>query len=101
MGTIELLYAAAAGAGLLKEAVWHPDPAQLPMVAQVGFTAPDDNLLGGLAVGRDYAIVYPATALIGLAARARLIVGDDLYEVREVRAIGDGSERRATLTRIS
>ena len=98
MGMIESLYASAASAGLLKEVVWVVDQTSSPMLAQVGFRAPDENLLDGLAMGRDYTITYPASSLTGLKARARLSVDGQAYEVREVRAVGDGSECRATLT---
>ena len=101
MGMIESIYASAASAGLLKEVVWIIDQATSPMLAQVGFRAPDENLLDGLAMGRDYTITYPASSLAGLKARARLSVDGQTYEVREVRAVGDGSECRATLTLLS
>jgi hypothetical protein len=98
MGMIESLYASAATAGLLKEVVWVVDQTSSPILAQVGFRAPDENLLDGLAMGRDYTITYPASSLAGLKARARLSVDGQAYQVREVRAVGDGSECRATLT---
>lgn len=100
MGVIETIYAAAASAGLLKEVVWVLEQDGEPVLAQVGFHAPDESLLDGLALGRDYTITYAASALSGLGARARVSVDGQHYEVREVRAIGDGSECRATLTRL-
>jgi hypothetical protein len=99
MGMIESIYASAASAGLLKEVVWIADQTTAPMLAQVGFRAPDESLLGGLALGRDYTIVYPASALVGLKAKARLLLDGQTFEVREVQALGDGSECRATLSR--
>ena len=102
MDMIESLYAAAERAGLLKEVVWIVDqaPGSEPMLAHVGFRAPDEELLDGLALGRDYTITYPASRLVGLVSRARVRIDGQSFEVREIRRIGDGSECRATLSRL-
>jgi len=66
----------------------------------VDFRAPDEEVLGGIGLSSDYAIRYPKNALL-LATGHELVVGGTLYRVREVRAVGDGSECRATLARLS
>jgi len=64
------------------------------------FRAPDELLLDGLALSTDYAIRYPASRLPNLAAGETVVIAGDHYQVREVRALADGNERRATLTKI-
>ena len=63
------------------------------------FRAPDETVLDGFALSRDYQIDYPASWLT-LAPSDLLSISGAAYQVRDVRAIGDGSERRAALTRI-
>lgn len=89
---IETLYDAAARAGLL-------------VAARVGgtevyvdFRAPDEVLLNGLAVGRDYAMTYLASRLPLLAVGDAVEIAGQTYRVREITAVGDGSEHHATLT---
>jgi hypothetical protein len=88
------LYDAAARAGLLT-----PVTAGDVTVA-CSFRAPDESVLDGLALSRDYAIEYPS-------ARLQLAAGDSVgiygvaYRVREVVALRDGSECRAKLARLS
>ena len=99
MGLIERVYAAAANAGLTVRCRWTPagSPAK---TQQVGFSAPDDTVLDGLALSTDYAMTYPASGLDGLAARDVVVIDGHSYQVRDIRAIGDGSEMRAKLTRL-
>lgn len=92
-------YDAAARAGLLKTAVWTPAD-RPPQTASVGYRAPDDTILDGLGVSRDYAITYPDTVFEGLANGETLQIGTERFHVRDIRAIGDGSERLATLTKL-
>jgi hypothetical protein len=97
---IERLYEAAARAGLLKEAVWVPAEGAEPQTVSVDFRAPDDTVLDGLGLSTDYSIRYPAGRFLGLASGDRVTVNGEGYRVREVRAVGDGSEKRASLTRL-
>jgi hypothetical protein len=97
---IQDLYAAADHAGLLKEAVWSPSDSSTPLSAKVDFRAPDETVLDGLGLSTDYSIRYPASTFLGLASADSLIVEGVTYRVREIRALGDGSEKRATLTRL-
>jgi hypothetical protein len=97
---IEMLYVAAARAGLLKEATWSPANGADPQTVAVDFRAPDETVLDGLALSTDYAIRYPASALVGLTSGETLTIDGQSFRVREVRAVGDGSEKRATLTRL-
>ncbi|MCW7540723.1 hypothetical protein OOT46_23165 [Aquabacterium sp. A7-Y] len=94
MYRIEELYEAAARAGLLVEI--DLDRHQL----FVELRAPDDTVLDGLALSTDHAIRYPASWLPDLAAGQSLRIGGVPYRVRDVRSVGDGSERRALLTRL-
>jgi hypothetical protein len=92
-------YEAAARAGLLKTATWMPAD-RPPQLAAVGFRSPDDSILDGLGVSRDYAITYPDTVFVGLAQGDFLQVGPERFRIRDIRAIGDGSERMATLSKL-
>jgi hypothetical protein len=53
-----------------------------------------------MGVSRDYAIRYPLAWLPALAAGSTLDIGGNTYRVREVLAMGDGSEMRAHLTQL-
>ena len=93
MVTVADLYAAAGRAGLLS-------PASIGGAdVLVDFRAPDVEVLDGLGLSSDYAIRYPAGDTV-LDSGHKLVIGGVTYRVREVRAIGDGSECRATLMRI-
>ena len=65
----------------------------------VDFRAPDEAVLEGLALSADYTLRFPASALPTLAVGEIVTVRGASYRVRDLRAIGDGSERRAALTR--
>ena len=99
MALIERLYQSAANAGLTVRCRWTPagSPAK---TQQVGFSAPDDTVLDGLALNTDYAITYPSSVFVGLAARDTVVIDGVSYQVRDVRAVADGSEMRANLTRL-
>jgi len=100
MSLIETLYEAAANAGLLQVCVWHPSDGSAAQIHPVGFSCPDESLLDGLTVSTDYVITYPTSRLVGLAPSEVVEIDSVSYQVREVRTVGDGSERRATLTRL-
>ena len=91
---VEFMYAAANNAGLLKPALFG---AQQVMV---DLRAPDQDVLSGMGVSRDYSIRYPLTWMPDLVAGSTITISDQTYRAREVTAIGDGSECRATLARI-
>jgi len=94
MARVEDLYAAAANAGLLVEAEVGGQ------IVMVDFRATDETVLDGLALSADYTIRFPASALPNLAAGATMSIGGNTYRVRDISRIGDGSERRADLTRL-
>ncbi len=94
MASLTDLYAAAGRAGLLTRAT--VGAAEV----LVDFRAPDVEVLDGLGLSSDYAIRYPADEVV-LDTGHELVIGGVTYRVREVRAIGDGSECRATLTRLT
>ncbi len=45
-------------------------------------------------------MTYPASVFVGLVAREAVEIEGQWFQVRAIRAVGDGSERRATLSRI-
>lgn len=94
MGLIEQLYEAADRAGLLVTA----EVAGRSIA--VDFSAADESVLDGLVRAADYTIRFPASALPDLASGDTALIAGQRYQVRDVRAIGDGSERRADLTRL-
>ena len=94
MVSVEFLYAAADNAGLLTPALL--GSAQV----MVDFRAPDEEVLSGMGVSRDYSIRYPLSWMPDLVAGSTITISGQTYRAREVTAIGDGSERRATLARI-
>ena len=94
MVRIEDFYEAAGRSGLLVDAEIDGQ------AIAVDFRAPDESVLDGLALSADYTIRFPASALPNLAAGATMSIGGNTYRVRDIRSIGDGSERRADLTRL-
>ena len=89
---IEALYAAAARSGLLTAArVDNVD-------VFVEFRAPDEDVLGGLVNSRQYSIRFPSSRLSDLAIGDHISIKGHLYQVRELRHLGDGSESQALLT---
>lgn len=93
MATLEDLYAAAAAAGLLVEAeiagknVW------------VEFRAPEEPVLEGLALSSEYTLRMPASAVPQLGMGDPVQIAGVSYRVRDLRALGDGSELRVLLSR--
>lgn len=93
MVRVEDLYDAAERAGLLTPVVVGTT------TVHCAFRAPDETVLDGLALARDFELEYAAL-------RAHLTPGDvvtiagESYRVREVRAFGDGRECRARLARL-
>lgn len=92
-GFLNRLYEAAARSGLLVRATVGA------VEVDVDFYSPDEDILDGLAVSRNHVIRYPASRL-SLAPGDSVVIDGASYRVREVRGTGDGSECRATLTRL-
>ncbi len=97
MNLMERLYDAAGRVGFLKQAVWIPNNGQPSATVSVAFQAPDDAVLDGYQLSADYRIRFPASRLIGLVAPDIIRIDGIHYRVRDVRAIGDGSEHEARL----
>ena len=93
MINIETFYEVAAKSGLLTQAVFGSTK------VFVDFRAPDEDVLGGLGVSRNYAIRYPANWLPMLAVGDSLEVAAQFYRVREITALRDATEMQATLSR--
>lgn len=100
MSIVEHVYEAAANAGFLKHCVWRPSDGSPPHTNMVGLRAPDDSVLDNLTLSTDTTISYPAVIFDGLGPRDVVEVDGVQFQVREIRAVGDGSEIRAKLTRL-
>lgn len=100
MSLVAQIYESAANAGLLKECRWQPSDGSSTQTHQVGFAAPDDSLFDGLTLSTEYVMSYPDTVFVGLAAREAVEIDGTTFQVRDIRAVGDGSEIRAKLTRL-
>ena len=61
------------------------------------FRSPEETVLDGLALSRDYQIDYPASWL-KLAIGDLVDINGTSYQVRDIRVIGDGTECRASLS---
>lgn len=94
MVRIEDFYDAAGRSGLLVDAEIDGH------TIAVDFRSPDETVLDGLALSADYTIRFPTSALPSLAAGDTVSIGGSNYRVRDIRSIGDGSERRASLSRL-
>nr|WP_240097654.1 hypothetical protein [Thermomonas flagellata] len=93
MVRVEDLYDAAERAGLLTPVVVGTT------TVHCAFRAPDETVLEGLALARDFEIEYAASRLALAPGDVVTIVGQS-YRVREVSAFGDGRECRAKLARL-
>jgi hypothetical protein len=100
MGIVEDVYAAALSTGLLRDCHWQPADGSPMQTHAVGFSAPDETVFDGLASITDHQMSYPASVFMGLAPRDTVEIGSVIYQVRDIRAVGDGSEMRAKLTRL-
>lgn len=94
MVRIEAFYDAAGRSGLLVDAEIDGH------TIAVDFRSPDETVLDGLALSADYTIRFPASALPSLAAGDIVSIGGSNYRVRDIRSVGDGSECRASLSRL-
>jgi hypothetical protein len=94
MVRIEDFYDAAARSGLLVDAEIDGQ------TIAVDFRSPDETILDGLALSADYTIRFPASALPALATGDTVSIAGNTYRVRDIRSIGDGSEQRASLSRL-
>ena len=69
------------------------------VTVQCAFRAPDETVLDSLALSRDYHIEYP-TVWLTLTIGNVVNIAGEAYKVREVRQLRDGSESRATLSKL-
>ena len=67
------------------------------VTAEVILDAPDEQIIDGRVLSREYAITYESADLAGLAGGASVTVDGTAYTVREVTALDDGKIMRATL----
>ncbi len=65
--------------------------------ASVILDQPDEQILSGAVLSREYAITYRSTQLTGLKSDDAITVDGVAYTVREVLALGDGKIMLATL----
>ncbi|MBA3059136.1 MAG: hypothetical protein KJ614_09750 [Gammaproteobacteria bacterium] len=97
---VEKIYLAAANVGFLKTCDWQPTDSGAAQTHSVGFSAPDKEMLAGLGVSTEYEMTYPNSCFVGLKSRESVQIEGVAYQVREVTAVGDGSEVRAKLMRV-
>jgi hypothetical protein len=97
---VEKIYLAAANVGFLKACVWQPSAGGAAQKYSVGFSAPNQDVLSGLGVSTEYEMTYPNSYFVGLKTREVAQIEGVAYQVREVTAVGDGSEVRAKLMRV-
>ena len=95
------IYEAAANAGFLKECVWLPSNGGPARTNMVGLRASDETVLDHLAATTETTMSYPAEILRGLAPREVVDIEGVSFQVRDIRAVGDGSEMHAKLTRVA
>jgi hypothetical protein len=100
MSLIEKIYEAAANVGFLKKCIWRPSDGSPPHANMVDLRAPDDSVLDNLTLSTETTISYPAVVFDGIRPREIVEVDGVTFQVREVRATGDGSEMRAKLSRL-
>ncbi|WP_028770783.1 head-tail joining protein [Silanimonas lenta] len=93
MVRVEDLYDAAERAGLLTPVVVGA------VTVHCAFRAPDETVLDGLALARDFELEY-ASSRLALAPGDVVTIAGESYRVREVGAFGDGRECRARLARL-
>ena len=93
MLAVELFYESARNAGLLTAVTVAGN------TVHCAFRAPDETVLDGFALSREYQLDYPA-AWLTLAPGDTVEIAGVSYQVRDLRAIGDGSERRAFLSQL-
>lgn len=103
MKTVADLYGAFQRAGFLLPAVWTAQPLGMPIPGDVRHRKPTTEVLGdGGAIVFDPTVQFPATQFVGIKRSDKLDVALDggtvlAYRIREVHAIGNGDEIRATL----
>ncbi len=90
----DAIYDAAISAGLLYEVTFNG------VVVMCEFRAPDESLLDGLVLSTDFNIRYLKNRMPSLKTGDVVSIKGDDYQVREVLSLGDGSECRATLSKI-
>lgn len=100
MSLVDQVYEAAANAGFLKLCEWQPSNGELPRSSMVGLRAPDETVLDHLTQSTETTISYPTSVFVGLVVGERITIEGVTYQVRDVRAVGDGTEKRAKLTRL-
>ena len=100
MSLVEQIYESTANAELLKDCLWRPSDGTTAQLHPVGFAAPDDTVLDGLSLSTEYVMTYPASIFVGLAQREPVEIDGVTFMVRNIRAVGDGTEMRAHLNRM-
>lgn len=91
---IEVFYEVAKRSGLLTCVVFAGQE------VWVDFQAPDEEVLSGLGLSRNYTLRYPQSWLAQLAIGDTLEIAGASYRVREIRQLRDGSEVSTTLSRV-
>lgn len=100
------IYEAADRAGLLHQCIWTPADGSDIEQHPVGFSSQDESVLGGIALSTDYMITYPRVWFEKLSVNDHVQIrqgsnATQLFIVREIRKMGDGSEIKAYLSRLT
>ncbi|MFH0344437.1 MAG: hypothetical protein ACHBNF_20475 [Chromatiales bacterium] len=80
-------------------ATWTPSGGGSQQTAQVLLDTPDEEILDGRALSREYAITYRVDQLVGFKTGEIVTVDGIAYTVREARAMEDGKVMQATLSK--
>ena len=90
----DVVYAAAANVGFLQHCQWRGH------IVMVGLQRADHAVLNHLTLSSETSMTYPSCYLGGLKSGDQVQIGRAKYQIREVIAMGDGTEMRATLTHL-
>ncbi len=94
---IQQIYKAAARAGLLRS-VTLISAKQASRNVWVEWRESDDSILHDLVLATEITMTFPTVELAGIRQSDLIVADGKRYQVRDVRAIHDGSETRARLS---
>ncbi|MDQ3562857.1 MAG: hypothetical protein M3436_01530 [Pseudomonadota bacterium] len=78
-------------------ATWTPSGGGAQQTAEVILDTPDQELVDGRVLSREYVITYRADQFVGIKGAETVTVSGTAYTVREVTALEDGQIMRASL----
>jgi hypothetical protein len=99
MNTIEIIYQAAAKAGLLKTVTWVSKDG-LRETREVEFRTADDAVFDNLLLAADTTLTYPSTYFKRAKRGDCFLVAGLMYDIRDIRIIQDGSETKVKVAKV-